>query len=437
MDRTTISFHVFLDERNEAQENSMGGHTVLKVTLTGNSVQMQGFICLFFAQYGTDGLRSNEFTGDLKKYHQNYFHDYIDSAHLMSLDQRYVISLTELQSGYGLQFLTSHLEDFVSGMEVVPPKIVLREQAQHELAATITEIEPQYVQENWKEVYNFLDLEDPDQCLLYTEGKVDDPFAHASFLSTINTTSVTPLTVSIERCQYVTPVLAIGQYLDRYDHGKIPNLCVATLEIAYLEESWQPVHSRALAEICHRLKVKDLYCLRYDVEDAYYESLAKHSKSDRYQFLPELKMVEIFCTDVVTNFWDLIHNSNARKLIYRIQLLRNEQPFDQMYRTNSILIDVYDNNILDNYRIRELLFYLPGTTKPVTYEEINATRKLTHKQATVLRVLKRNQRAFEKCVKAVVILLGIRKKRLSVLDRDSFSVVIGVLWKTRSTESWA
>lgn len=436
----TVSFLVFFDQKGEARISALDGDTnILEVTITGNRPQIQGFVCLFFAQYGSDGLRSEDLWSDrLRGYHISHYYDHIDAARISAMNQRYVISLLGVTDGQGLQFLTSDLADFVSGMRAVPSLIELKEQAPQDLVPTMTVIKPQYLEENWLDVYNYLDLHDPAQYALYTDdGDDDDPFLDSPTLRTIDLTQTPPITFSIKRNNYVVPDVTVGQYLDRCDRGRIPKIQAHVLKVAYWEEGWKVSYSQGISEICHRLKIKVLRSAFRRIPEAY-PSLAKQSSSDRYPFLSELREVEMACSDVITNFWDLIHNSRTRRLTYRliIGLVNATEPSYILSRADLVLEDIYDNNILDNYGLRELLFSTIDSPEPVSYAILNPT-DTTHKGRVVLDVLARNQKAFEKCVNAVVTLIGIRRKRQTAINHEILSLIIWELWKTRCTEGWA
>jgi len=97
---------------------------------------------------------------------------------------------------------------------------------------------------------------------------------------------------------------------------------------------------------------------------------------------------------------------------------------------------MYDSDIYYNYCLRELHFIVSWSKTPVPYESLPNFRNCTGKEAAVLNDLERNRKAFKKCVDAVVVLLGLRKRRQLLIDRDVLLLVIMDLWETKGTVNW-
>lgn len=300
MDIRSVSFHVFFDGYNKAREDAIVGDTnTVKVILTGNKYQLQGFICFFFAMYGSQGLNTDEMiTDDLLKYHHCHFEDDINTSELASLGERYVINLIYTLDGENLlQFLTSHLEDFVSGMEAVPPQIELTD-------GSI--ILPNYINLTWKHICSYIDLNDPEQYDLYTNTEDIDAFENTPTLETVNTKEVSPMAFTIKKCTYVMPKATIFQYLESCERGNPIKGPVNTLEMVYWASSWTSIHTIALTQICHRLKITNLYCVSRNLQFSLFERLAKNATPEYCPFLPQLEKIEIDFRGSAPPFWDLM-----------------------------------------------------------------------------------------------------------------------------------
>lgn len=443
MDIREISFHVFFDEGNVAYFSAAEAYTnILKVTLTGNKYQLQGFICFFFARYGSGGLGSDELQEkEMLQYHLGHFYedDYVTITKDRNI--RYIIDFTHGSHQWdSLHLCTSHLEYFISGMETVPSQIELLNSDDSSII-----IKPIYSGTDWKKTYRYLDTKDPQQYALYMNEHYDNPiiFENAPVLATVNTQGITPVTFTITKCtDYIMPTATLGPYLASCRTGKPRNIPVNTLEVVYSSDRWKDIHSIALAQICHRLKVRKLYFLPYEAEDVFFERLAKCANSKDYPFLSELRETEIVYAGNVPRFWQLINNSNVRSLTCQLpsgKMANNgwiSGSTEIVSYADQILEDMYDNDIYYNYKVQELRFVVSWSETPVPYESLGNPNKCTGKGITVLGDLLRNRKGFRKCVDATIVLLGLRRRRCLSINRDVLCLVISDLWGTRGTVGW-
>ena len=442
----TISFHVFFDENNRARENALVGNSrTAKITATGTKYQLQGFVCLFFAQYGSEGLQTEEMDGnDMLKYHRGHFEDDCNPSDLASLDEHYIISLIKGEIGEpDLQFLTSHLEDFVSGMEAVPSQIELTTNSRDYPIGVLL---PEYIDPNWKQNYSYIDMHNPTKYELYTnvEDEDLDAFADAPKLATVNTKEILPIVFTIHECIFTIPEITIGQYLDACKWGN-PGKArgpVGTMEVVYwTSELWKDYHFVILAQICHRLKVSKLDFVREDPFlparpfKEFFDRFGELGTSCTFPFLSHLRKIRVQYIGVAPVFWEFIQNSNVRSLTWCLVQTKatHERILDY---ADEALETMYLNSFNNNFRIRELRFAVPWLDKPLNYDPINGSFNQSHQGTCVLEILKRNQEGFKNCVNAVVTLLGIRKNRRLPIHKDVMTFVVMTVWNTRSTVGW-
>lgn len=164
-------------------------HTLL-ITLTGMEEQIWGYICFFHAFYNCRGLEDEQFDHDefLQRY-QEHFQLPGNEANVSSFGQRFVIDISGFRSHVDyIRLLTNNLPAFVSGMERVPPAILLPE---------VTLQPPEGMSHFWKKVSPYIDLTHERNFGLYTTGS-SIVFDNQPDISTVKTYGIPSLEVRYE-----------------------------------------------------------------------------------------------------------------------------------------------------------------------------------------------------------------------------------------------
>lgn len=436
-DVRTVSFHVFFDELSRTKETPILGieHTI-RITITGNKYQIQGFMCHFFAQCGPAGMDTDEMMNyELAQYLDQHFEDDPIPQGIVELSERYVINISE--SAYGeneLVFLTCHLEDFVSGMEAVPSQILISTPSQPDVA-----ILPQYSTPEWKSS-RYLDLDNPEQKALYLNGDVDDSFEDAPDLRMIETRDVHPMSVTMVRASYRVSRITLEEYLHTCYLGKPFSGTAGALSVSHwaLPVGWLPIHTLALAHVCNRLKISKLVFApppsrAYDVtaHEHVFRELAKLVSSEHFPFLPDLRKIEMDYTGIPVPFCPFMETSRVDTLTCNVSKI-------PVVLAIELLLQPFHEILSNNFQLKNIRIG-PANSDEAALRNLNGSPLNDTKRAyEVSEMLTRNKRAFQNCLDATVILLWLAKTRRQIpVNWRLMPLIIQTVWSSRCTSGWA
>lgn len=215
---------------------------------------------------------------------------------------------------------------------------------------------------------------------------------------------------------------------------------VETLDVTYWRsDKWVIEHSISLMLICVDLKINELN-FQPDVpfthaSDYFYTSLKSHTgRRVSPTMLPHLREMNI----VASNTWTPVIWST---ILDRGRIWKLSWKITEDNHPNSTFDGILANVTLDNnFHLRELYFSTAYQEPVLLNQQSSRDFDLTEKGAIVANYLARNCRAFEKCQKAISVLLGLSKLRKNKLfclaGRNVTTIVISMVWETRGTKVW-
>lgn len=245
--------------------------------------------------------------------------------------------------------------------------------------------------------------------------------------------------------------LALETFLIDTSEGKSIDGPIDILEVSYWQlTKWKYIHSLALSRICHRLKVRQVFFkyqanLSGDWLNNIFSILATYTKDD-CPLLSNLREIKIAYTEGAgTPCWDLFRNSHVRRLTWDMTAEENWQEDDE--REDKIILSEL-TRIINNFSasiafgkaaclyFREIFFVLPWLPEPVQYTP-DGPLDITLPGRTLLENLERNKICFKKCLDATIVILGLRRRKEFVRNRDVLGVIAGMIWGTKFTVVWA
>jgi hypothetical protein len=205
---------------------------------------------------------------------------------------------------------------------------------------------------------------------------------------------------------------------------------VDTLEVSWVKtDGWTFRHQIGLAKLLNKHRVKKLIFLpNIKPVGKYHLDLVAGDNQEDGKFVPihYLRSVEIdtqqFCSFMTT----FVEWSRASSVIYKI----GEQ-FEHPQTQAAWYCSDYPGHLKSNFSLRKMTFLYKG--------KLTCPSKQIYRQdvQTVQAALRRNLLAFQKCQKAVIILIGLKKpKTVQSLDRDVFGMVIDMVWSNKGRRVW-
>lgn len=182
METQVVSFPVLFNCYDETTSERDKSSDKIIITLEGTKTQIWGFICMFYGVYGCQAMWDPELDRiKFMRHRWKFCQDDINPGDIAALGERYVIDLPDLEGGYGgIQFCTTNLPEFVSGMYEAPIEIRLKDRVISK---------PHTIGQ-----YKYLDLFRDELQDLYTQTEEElDPFLGCPTLSEVDVTNVPPL----------------------------------------------------------------------------------------------------------------------------------------------------------------------------------------------------------------------------------------------------
>jgi len=214
---------------------------------------------------------------------------------------------------------------------------------------------------------------------------------------------------------------------------------VETLTVTEWNSSrWQKSHSFALMKVCHDLQVKRLsFSLgppHITASDHFYSVLESYGSSRPIPNWLQLREIRIVLnTTVYPPLWyHFLRCSCVRKMSWQVIRVRHPR---------TVFDDILHSLALENNFHLQKLYFSTECQENMLFNQLSSLDfNLTKRGAEVANLLSRNCRAFEKCQKAIILLLGSSKLKSSRLfssvGRDAMSIVIFMVWETRGTKVW-
>lgn len=214
-------------------------------------------------------------------------------------------------------------------------------------------------------------------------------------------------------------------------------------------EGWSFGHWRALINVCYIFRVRRLSLAKGEGDNelsdllnfsryrGLYDTLEIPGQNGSMRLADNLRPIFLYDLEIVetcaVNFSlprglkILLNKSRAKKLnVYlHYHMLKHENQLE---------------NILDHVRRSELLkrnhslisfsaFTWDG--EPVWPERLTDPTKFDSVRTTLIRNKKRAS-----CLQAIIALLGLKRLGWREIDRDTMSIVVGILWSTKEEVEW-
>jgi len=210
---------------------------------------------------------------------------------------------------------------------------------------------------------------------------------------------------------------------------------VDTLEVSWVKtDGWTFRHQIGLAKLLNKHRVKKLIFLPNikPVEKYHLDLLAGDNQEDG-KFVPihYLRSIEIDTRQFRSFMTTFVEWSRASSVIYKMK-----DTYSECRRLADWYCSDYPGLLKSNFSLRKMIFV--QVVGPTPYQIIKPENK-TYKTSveTIQAALHRNWKAFQKCQKAVIVLLGLKKRKVvQSLDRDVFGMVIDMVWSNKGRRVW-
>ena len=229
-------------------------------------------------------------------------------------------------------------------------------------------------------------------------------------------------------------------------HGLYLRSTIDTLLVPNLGRRWNEVLLDALVRICFKFRVRHLILLDEVWGNEWLEIFETYSR-------PEESHPDLSCLVSITVgepsedhiFRRMIDRSRISRLVFSGQ---SDPSFRFQESMNGVFIDLAKDPLSHNRSIREIFFLYqdsrdaPGMERAVCPFEFiphNWDKVALDGREQCREWINRNRIAWQRCRKASVILLGLRrfrKSRLSVLVKDLVGIIGRMIWESRGTAIW-
>jgi hypothetical protein len=225
--------------------------------------------------------------------------------------------------------------------------------------------------------------------------------------------------------------LDLEEFFQSCENGKPIEGPIDRLNVIHWSSfGWIHVHNVALNDICQRLKVKELnfsYPEKHVDLDYYLGMLASHANSQVFRsghYPREIRFMRttipayepwILLTRARSFTWCFVGRWEGEEISARI-----EEFFFELTKLGTFG---------QNFHLREIWFEVPEKTQ------------LAHKgdnpsSVIIQRYLDRNWKILQNCQKAIMILLGLKKRKELNIDRNVLKLIVDAVWETRATYVW-
>jgi hypothetical protein len=222
----------------------------------------------------------------------------------------------------------------------------------------------------------------------------------------------------------------------------LKELCInrqkQTLEIPKWDKMWEPIHTTALLEICHRYNIEQLIFVDGHFDATWMKMFVSYGDNKRYHFLPHLRSIIFKLVDIHPALKHIINCTRVWEIKWEfpetLDGLNQEDVGKVLEKLNEDGMPFHTN-----YSLKFLYFTAGKYSLPhIVPDFVDINSWLTC--CTIDPWLERNRYAFEKCRKAVFLLLGSRKRKtgglISLLVKDVANIIAQIVWETRGTKVW-
>lgn len=215
--------------------------------------------------------------------------------------------------------------------------------------------------------------------------------------------------------------------------GTLPTEPIESLEVCgWRTVWWKNIHNIALAHLCNKFRVKRLVFSEDVVRTGFYDHLAKHAKTMEFPYLPHLRTFDMDFSETTSSIIQrFVDKSKVTKVLCNMV---DELDRDELMESCDFFLRSFDSN---NLHLREIRFWYPWDSSVGSFKvESGGILRLTPRLSKVLVMLERNQKAFQKCQKATLAILGLKRRPESRGYRDLLSLLASFVWSTKETKVW-
>jgi len=202
---------------------------------------------------------------------------------------------------------------------------------------------------------------------------------------------------------------------------------------------WQHEHTDAAIRRVARLKARKIIFAHKAMSEDFIITVPFGCNS--LPFLSHLRSIEVGYTGYtpIREVLEVMKVSRVSTIIWKFVCPLNDiSPVDAMANILSIML--YDLQFRCDviYSVREMTFWLHNPEHLDDFFDpisLDAVQNPTVKEGC-RNWLSRNQKAWKKCQKAIIILLGLKQRKTTV-GKDVLHILASLVWKTRGTKVWA
>ena len=225
---------------------------------------------------------------------------------------------------------------------------------------------------------------------------------------------------------------------------------VDTLILPNLGKIWDGRTLNALLQVCFKFRVKHLTVMNATSvkTKTWIDKFRSYAfPDDTLPFLSDLVSITLGTLSPNPVFFHILRQSRIKRINFH-NLSTENMSLD--YFMNGIFIQMATiQQELSSYgSIREIFFIhrnprdVLGVKKeidPFGFLHDNWDKKALAGRKDCRQWIERNQRAWKKCQKNIVTLLGLRrfrKTQFSILAKDVVNIMAGMVWESRGREVW-
>lgn len=225
---------------------------------------------------------------------------------------------------------------------------------------------------------------------------------------------------------------------------------VDTLILPNLEKIWDGWTLNALLQVCFKFRVKHLTVMNATSvkTKTWIDKFRSYAfPDDTLPFLPDLVSITLGILSPNPVFFHILRQSRIKRINFH-NLSTENMSLD--YFMNGIFnqMSTIQKELSSYGSVREIFFIhrdlrdVLGVKKeidPFGFLHDNWDKKALASRKDCRHWIERNQRAWKKCQKNIVTLLGLRRLRrtqFSILAKDVVNIMAGMVWESRGREVW-
>jgi len=215
---------------------------------------------------------------------------------------------------------------------------------------------------------------------------------------------------------------------------------VVTLRvIGWDRDEWQDEQTAGLIRVCHRHRVKHLLLAYTELKvRTPYDMIEELGRMEgKCPFMPDLRSITVEGNGYspVAEVMVFMMKSRVSKVTWI--LLSSFGDADIAHCTDILRRRGEYGTIADVPTLRNFMFYRQASANRGVAVRFRPDCDEYKEMVAKIRI---NRRAFLKCQKAIVVLIGLKKQRIdktfSCLNHDMMRIVIDMVWETRGTKVW-